>query len=807
MNIKFDALNRYEVPSITLCNPGSVYEDGTLTNIVGILTDTSDEELVANFNTMSEFNFCITRVTREDEDDNHHTHKMYNSVQNRRMIFVDGIGYFVISDTNDDYGDDGVWRKSVKARSCEAEIENKMIPFVDDGTYLFTDLLSKIMSSIPVWTVAYVDSTVASKYRTFEDVDVHLNCLSFMLSNMQDAYECIFSFDIINRTVSVYDQNNYVLDTDIHISNRDLVRTMGITENSNDLYTAVTVLGGDNITISSLNPIGTNTIYRFDYYLDWMSDSLRESVQIWQNDIEAVKPTYYSLNLSYYQALEERYNHRAELDRIDIQLTMYQRCRDNIVAETNIDLVPSYNEVIVANGGTPIEIYDEITEVLAEIDRLISECQTERYGVETLYNSADDRVNSLRAEISHIQQSLDPERIFSDSDYDELQNYIYEGSYNDDYVVITDVMSFTERFEQMKVLYDRAEQRLQKVSCPTQEFTADVENFLAIKDYEDWHRQLETGCLVNVELSDNDVAKLFLSNITIGYEDGSLKLTFGNRFNKFDPKTLFDNVLGDISKSSNSIGYIKDILYPIKSGEFNQMQQAMQTSRDLTMSSALASTGERVVIDGSGYTGKTLLENGEYDPRQIKITGKTMVFTDDSWQSCKVAIGELIFGNGETAYGINAATIIGDIIMGSNLRIVDSNGNDLMTVVDGRIQTQVADIGNIVTQIEQLANSVEIRVSTLENAEIDSVTTTTGYTFNADGLTIHKSGEEMQNLLDNTGMYVTRSGEDILTANNEGVTAINLHARQYMIVGANSRFEDYGSGSTINRTACYYIGE
>ena len=72
---------------------------------------------------------------------------------------------------------------------------------------------------------------------------------------------------------------------------------------------------------------------------------------------------------------------------------------------------------------------------------------------------------------------------------------------------------------------------------------------------------------------------------------------------------------------------------------------------------------------------------------------------------------------------------------------------------------------------------------------------------------IYKSGEEIKNIIDNRGMYVYRSDEEILTANNEGVSAINLTARQYLIVGSNSRFEDYSNGTDTKRTACFYIGE
>lgn len=65
----------------------------------------------------------------------------------------------------------------------------------------------------------------------------------------------------------------------------------------------------------------------------------------------------------------------------------------------------------------------------------------------------------------------------------------------------------------------------------------------------------------------------------------------------------------------------------------------------------------------------------------------------------------------------------------------------------------------------------------------------------------------MANLLTHTGMSVTRSEEDVLTANNGGVIAINLTAKQYLIVGANSRFEDYSNGTDTKRTACFYVGE
>lgn len=116
------------------------------------------------------------------------------------------------------------------------------------------------------------------------------------------------------------------------------------------------------------------------------------------------------------------------------------------------------------------------------------------------------------------------------------------------------------------------------------------------------------------------------------------------------------------------------------------------------------------------------------------------------------------------------------------------------------------------SELEILSNKINITVTETDQkikdavAGIDSVTTSTGYTFGADGLRIAKQGEQMENKLDNTGMYVTRDNVPILTANNQGVTALNLTAHQYLIVGQNSRFEDYTGDGGEARTGCFWIG-
>lgn len=802
MIVKYSSLNRLEKPSFALCNPGSTHKNGTLSSVVGILTDTEAEEISFNFNASSELNLRANLVKRDDPEDNQHVSSMFRAIQNRRLIFVDGIGYFMITGVTDGHSD-CLRYKDVTAKSIDMEIAQKKVPYIENGTYpLYKEnadgkksILKQIVDTIPMWTIGHVDESISEVHRTFEDIDSSKNCHAFLLDDIQNAYECIVLMDCVDRKINVYAQDNYVRETDIYVTRDDLVNSLDIVENADDLYTAVTVLGNENVTISAINPVGTNTIYDFSYYLNWMSEGLKNKVIAWQKAVKDEKEHYYQINLAYYKQLTTVSDLKAETDRLDTQLTMYTRCRDNIIADPlNKDsTIKSYNEVIIKNGGAAITAQAELTQTIAAIDDLIAKCNAKKSEVQNSLTAANAKLEEQKATIQTVQKSLAIESYFTHDEFTELYNYIYEGDYHDDYVTITDIMSYEDKFAQMKTLFDRASSQLARVSQPTREFTVDVENFIFSKEFERWCSQLETGCLINVEVDDNDIAMLFLCTISINYDDQSLEMKFGNRFNKFDAKSLFNDVLGKISKSSNTLNYIKDIIFPIKNGELNHMREALQTSRDLTMGQALASENEEVVIDGSGYTGRKKLDDGTYDPHQIKINGKTIVFTADGWETCKTAIGEIILGGGKSFYGINAEAVIGDLILGNELHILDKDGKDLFTVMDGKISASVSKIeGNIdgvQTELEeQKKNSI---VSTKEQFYQSSSSTAL----------VGGSWSDKQPAWVN-GMYIWR--RTIVTF-GDGRTEYSPSESGVCITGSDGKDGIPGAGGADGKTSYFHI--
>lgn len=114
------------------------------------------------------------------------------------------------------------------------------------------------------------------------------------------------------------------------------------------------------------------------------------------------------------------------------------------------------------------------------------------------------------------------------------------------------------------------------------------------------------------------------------------------------------------------------------------------------------------------------------------------------------------------------------------------------------------ELDKITRQVEQNITAEDLTIvvkKELENG-VGSITTSTGFTFNEEGLRIGKTGSEMETLITEDGMRVYRDDTEVLTADNTGVNAIDLHASTYLWIGKNSRFEDY----VDIRTGCFWVG-
>lgn len=177
-------------------------------------------------------------------------------------------------------------------------------------------------------------------------------------------------------------------------------------------------------------------------------------------------------------------------------------------------------------------------------------------------------------------------------------------------------------------------------------------------------------------------------------------------------------------------------------------------------------------------------------------------------------VGERITQLSVTADGLTATVANqGQQISTQEARISNLEVNaDSISATVQRVQTDTKESLDSVNQsISELSEKVSLTL-TPEQVDIvidqklaqgvETVRTSTGFTFDEEGLTVSKTGSEMSTQVTENGMTISRSGTEVLVVDNQGVQATNLNANTFLIIGGKARFEKYGAG----RIGCFWIG-
>ncbi len=137
-----------------------------------------------------------------------------------------------------------------------------------------------------------------------------------------------------------------------------------------------------------------------------------------------------------------------------------------------------------------------------------------------------------------------------------------------------------------------------------------------------------------------------------------------------------------------------------------------------------------------------------------------------------------------------------------------------LDIIRGQVQSQKTAGENLQTQlteISQTADTISARVQSITDNGVSKVSTDFGMTIDGSAVTISRAGSNMENRLDEKGMYILRDPNTgnktvMLRADADGVVATDVTVRNYLVVGDFARFEDYTDGTDSKRTACFHIG-
>lgn len=680
MIVNYDAFDQIEMPYVVLTNPNKQ----EMYALSGIIYNT---KITKRFNGLSEFEFTIPSTT----DNSDTIIEAYDYVQAKRLILIEGEGYFII-DGVDENTDGQHHVKIVRSKSLEAEMLNKRFNSYK-GTFKFynfitvpgqTTILDTVIALLPTWSVGYVDSAIAVKYRTFDVNDTTV--YGFLINDCEKAFECIFIFDTVAKTINVYSTANATTSTDIYLSYDNLIKNSTMSEITDEIATSLYCTGGGTLGINLVNPLGTNKIYDFSYYknINWMSQDLIDAITTWEALI--------TFNQAPYAALLTDYRIK-NLELITLQNELIALNEQYVVKETEQKVRIQAGQSISSVNAMLITIRGWITAKQAEITAKQAE-------LTVILNSA-----------IAINTALSFDTNFTPTQFDELSEFIYENSYQNSNLIVTDQSTPVDYQDTSQELYDQSISVLSRSSLPRYEFKMDTANFVAMKEYSAFTGELALGCTVTVNVNDNYTVVPVLLEISRSYDDPTqFTLTFSNRLRLDNGNFQYADLMGQVVSTGSAVAGNADQWSNWDNNYKDTVSTFITSALDASRNAVVNSSNQEIIINTNGLRGKTLTSPGVYDPHQVWLTSNILAFTDDNWDTAKLALGQIVW-NGNTVYGLVADVVVGKLLAGNQLTITNEGSNFTLDQSGARLNNASFVIQNnnmaiVMTPNEETVNGI-----------------------------------------------------------------------------------------------------
>ena len=676
--VNFDAFNLYEIPNFILCQPD--------TSQLYVISDISDRKYSPRFNTLSELSFSARKYIDGEKM------PYYDYLVNRRLVYVEELGYFQIIE-NIEQGDGIDIYKQIRCQSIEVQLISKKIGLLK-GTYKFYDpidptgtLMQNIIELLPDWSIGTIDSTIAVKYRTFDVTDVTV--YNFIISNVEEAYECVFEFDTVNKTISAYALANATVNTDIYLSYENVIKNIKLEEINDEFVTSLTVLGAGDLSINQVNPLGTNNIYDFHYSknTEWMSQELVDSITAWENKISANQATYANTLTS--------------------------------ISDNNMNLLALQSDLSTLQGELSALTQTQLVQIqgghdLTSINTQIAAKQVEINNKNAEISSMQGTIASLTTQLTAINSLVSFTNNFTTDQIKELQPFIVQSGYTNSNFIQTDTMNNSEIQQQAQELYDEAVDLLSRISEPRYNFDVESVNFPLIELFKSFTDELVLGSVINLEIEPGVISYPLLLGFDLNYDSpDDFKLIFGNRLrlddSAFQYSDLMDNPISAATTTSvNSTGWSDTRTYVN-----DTVSTFLTSSLNAATNNVISGSAQNIVLNENGLRGRQEISPGIYSPEQFWMVNNMLAFTDDNWQTSKLALGEVLVG-GNKFFGLIGDVLVGKIVAANNLTITNENNKFL---VDGNGATLIDATLNITnsTNTNQILldpeNGIKIRTN------------------------------------------------------------------------------------------------
>lgn len=705
MILKFDHFNRATPPLLYLHNPGgkrvAPIPEGSYTGL----------RIKIVFNGVSELSLDVYKYL-SGIGHNKIELDAYQYIQGRRQIYVNDLGYFIIQSI--DETDDGENPcKTIDAVSCEIEIDDKGI-VLQEGVYQFyshtnpeNTIMGMVMEKLPNWSIGRIPDALLTRYRHFDDLTSQL--YSFLTNEVQEPYNCIFDFDIKNRIINVIDADEGIQSTDIFLSHENLINELKTQTDIEESVTALEILGGEDLDIGAVNPIGGNVIYNFDYVksTEWMDQALIDRLCSWEEKTAENQELFTDTFTAYRQKNTELLSLKSALVKPEADLKSAEMIYSSLVASS-------------ADESRINSKWEEIKTLRNTVNEMKAAIQMKQ-----------EEVDACLTQLSSITEALSFEHNFSSDELARLSPFIKQKQYIDENIIVTEAMTDNERLSCIEELYEKGKKKLSELVEPMESFQIDCDNFLFIKEFDRFREQLETGRLIHAQMENGYIVHLALTSYELSFDDAKLSLTMGNKYKQSDPYSRYADIYSSVSKSASTVSSKRKLWdKPFQNNKFVQYDAALNQSIDLSSKAIVNSGNQSITQDHRGIILRAPKDPSHpelgYNSGQMWLTNNGMLLTQEAFEdisdhqlSPSVAVGNIILPAGTpyiddegkkqaydeatTVYGINAELLYGKLTLSQNLivtglisgNIIEANTLNASSIIAGSITSREIDAGAI----------------------------------------------------------------------------------------------------------------
>lgn len=472
-----------------------------------------------------------------------------------------------------------------------------------------------------------------------------------LLQSIEESFDCTMDYNTKDKIINVIANANVGKASRPLLSFKTNVLEVTKTE-TEEIISALKVIGKDNLDFSEVNIFGGNTIYNYDFYVkNHMSEECKSHWNRYIALINSRQQEFETLKLNMSLTYNKIIKYESEIKSLEKQIK-YKK-----------DLLSDF-----LDGHDKIE-QEKLQRELKALESKFNDCMAEYNALNKRYDEYKDDMKIISDSINRKTASDSQGIIFTEDDLQELDDYTFVRSINDDY------------YTTPKSLYNNYVKVLDESVIPKIEWTMETDSLMSyLKNSKNGKNIITEGDLFTVDEDlENSIGQETIRLVGFWWNvvNNSIEnLEFTNKDKKNEVLSKSSNSSRRSTNASNKVNSWNGIMNDsIISNNFvnNVMREGLDASATMVRNRIGSNRFEL------GSAGFYILHGDDDDNKQMYLGNGLFSITEDGWKTSKVSID---------THGIIAQNVYGKLIAGQELVIctTDETGETSNSFYIGNIK-------------------------------------------------------------------------------------------------------------------------